>query len=112
MDDIQLTQLFVEYALHQAKMIELKAEIEKEVLARGKSVAIAGVEAKYYKPSEGTPDYEGAVKEWWDRHPEDTHAYMSDCSTTTVSVSWKKVCDYLLLAPPSGELKPARVVVK
>jgi hypothetical protein len=77
------------------------------VLEIGETRKIAGVTATYYKPSHETPDYEGAAKS---AMPADFD--LSPFQTTSVSTSWKSVCDSLFVIPAEGAEKPARVTVK
>jgi hypothetical protein len=107
MNEIELTQLFVDYANAKKRLEELSAQIASAVLEIGETRKVAGVSATYYKPSHETPDYEAAAK---------TGLYdgfdTSPFQTTTVSTSWKSVCEALGIKPPDGAEKPARVVVK
>jgi len=107
MNEIELTQLFVEYAECNKKMAELKSKIESAVLERGETVKIAGVSASYYKPSFETPDYQHAAKS---AMPENFN--LAPFSTTTTVVRWKEICDSLFIIVANGPEKPARVVVK
>lgn len=107
MNEIELTQLFVEYAETTKKSAELKAKIEAAVLERGETTKIAGVTASYYKPSFETPDYESAACEVI---PEDFD--YSPFSTITTSIRWKEICEHVGVVAPVGKEKPARVVVK
>lgn len=107
MDEIELTQLFVEYAECNKKMAELKHKIEMAILERGETVKIAGVTASYYKPAFEKPDYEAAAKTFM---PPDFD--LAPFSTVTTSVRWKDVCEALSIVASPSEEKPARVVVK
>ena len=107
MNEIELTQLFVEYAECNKRMAELKSKIESAVLERGETVKIAGVSASYYKSSFETPDYQRAAKS---AMPDGFD--LSPFSTTTTVVRWKEVCDNLAIEVATGPEKPARVVVK
>ena len=107
MNEIELTQLFVEYAECNKKSAELKAKIEAAVLERGETTKIAGVTASYYKPSFETPDYESAA---CSVIPEDFD--YSPFSTVTTSIRWKEICESVGVVAPAGKEKPARVVVK
>ena len=107
MNEIELTQLFVEYAECNKKSAELKAKIEAAVLERGETTKIAGVTASFYKPSQETPDYENAAKS---SMPEGYD--VSPFSTVTTSTRWKEICEALGVVAPAGKEKPARVVVK
>lgn len=107
MNEIELTQLFVEYAECNKKFAELKAKIEAAVLERGETTKIAGVTASYYKLSQETPDYESAAKS---SMPEDFD--VTPFSTITTSTRWKEICEALGVVAPAGKEKPARVVVK
>jgi hypothetical protein len=107
MNEIELTQLFVEYAELNKKAQEVKAKIEKEILERGQTSKMAGVTATYYKPSFETPDYESAAKA---SLPKDFD--LSPYTSTTVTTRWKEVCETIGVVAPAGAEKPARVVVK
>lgn len=107
MDDLELASLFIKYAACKKEAALLQAEIEVAVLDRGETTKIAGVTASYYKASFGTPDYEGAARQ---AMPDDFD--VSPYTNTTVSVSWKPICEALGVVAPPGEEKPARVVVK
>lgn len=107
MNEIELTQLFVEYAECNKKMAELKTKIEAAVLERGETVKIAGVSASYYKPSFETPNYEAAAKS---AMPDDFDIGLY--ATVTTSYRWKEICEALFITPAPGAEKPARVVVK
>ena len=106
-DEIELTQYFIEYAKTNQRLAELRKLIEGAVLDIGETRKIAGVTATYYKPSHETPDYEGAA-----RRVMPLNFDLTPFSTTTVTVSWKSVCESLFATPEEGAEKPARVVVK
>lgn len=106
MNEIELTQLFVDYAESLKKSAELKTQIESAVLERGETIKIAGVSASYYKQSFETPDYKGAARS---AMPQDFDVI--PFSTTTVSTRWKEICEHLSVDVPVGVEKPARVVV-
>lgn len=106
--EIELTQLFIDYAETKKRSGELEEKIKEEILGRGKSAEIAGVKASYYKPSFETPDYENFALS---NMPSDFD--ISPYSTTyEPSVKWKEVCEALQLEAPKGSPKPARVTVK
>lgn len=108
MNEIQLAQLFVDYAEALKVEQELRLNIEEAVLELGESRVIAGVRATYYNPSFGTPDYEAIA-----RNNGASPELIAACSETKVVTKWQKVCDLLnAQIPRDGELKPARVVVK
>jgi len=111
MNDIELTQLFIDYAQTQNHLDCLHAQIELEILARAESVKIAGVEAKYYKPSNETPDYQGAVHAFIDLHP-DQLPTLETFQTVSISCKWKEAAAAFGLQPDPGPEKPARVVIK
>jgi hypothetical protein len=111
MNEIELTQLFVEYAETQKKLSELKTKIEIEILARGESSKIAGITATYYKPSFGTPDYEEAAKAYLEEYPQEA-GYLEKFQIITVNTKWKEICVDFGISPAPGEEKPARVVIK
>jgi hypothetical protein len=111
MDDIELTKLFVEYAQTVAHAKTVKAMMEEEVLKRAESVKIAGVEAKYFKPSNEAPDYEATVLAKLEGSSEKDN--LIDLYTTiTKTVRWKDLCEALHIEAPQGEPKPARVLIK
>ena len=108
MDDIELTQLFVDYAVATKKLQELRSLIEPEVLQRGETVKIAGVTATYYRSSTGTPNYKEVAEA---DMPKDFD--LKPFSTVTTSVRWKEVCDALgITSFRPGEISEARVVIK
>jgi len=84
-NEIELTQLFIDYAETQKRAAELRAQIEAAVLERGESANIAGVKATYYKPGFETPDYKTAAKD----APAELVAQFS---TTTTTTKWAEVC--------------------
>lgn len=109
LDEIALTQLFIEYAEHDRKLEEIKKKIQDELLERKGSSTIAGIEGKYYKEGFETPDYEAAAKSYLNTHPDfDLTPYST---TYEPSVKWKEVCEALLIEAPKGLPKPARVVI-
>jgi hypothetical protein len=111
MNEIELTQLFIEYAETQSLLDELRAKIEAEILERKDSVKIAGVKATYYKPSPGTPNYEEAAIEYIGRVPE-AKELLPEYQTTTVSTRWKEFCAAMEIEAEPGEERPAKVVIK
>lgn len=104
MDAIFLATLFVEYATLQMKLEEVEHKIEKAVLEKGETVKIAGVTAKYYRPTRGTPDYKGIAE-----NSLPANFDLSPFSTT--SIRWKEVCQALRIPIPEGEPIPARVSI-
>lgn len=105
MNDIELAALFLEYAGLEMQLEEVANKIEKAILEKGETVKIAGVTAKYYRPSYGLPDYESLAK------PSIPSNFdLSPFSTT--SIRWKEVCQALGIDIPKGEPTPARVVIK
>jgi hypothetical protein len=111
MNEIELTQLFVQYATVSDQLATIKAEIEKEILERKDSVKIAGVQATYYKPTTGTPKYEEAAIEFIGRYPA-AKDRLGEYQTTTISTKWKDFCAAMAIEAPPGEDRPARVVIK
>jgi hypothetical protein len=111
MDEIQLTQLFIEYAETRKKLDKLEADIKAEILVRKESSKIAGVTATFYKASDGTPKYEDAVVNYIGENP-DKKEELKQFQEVTISTAWKDACGYFSLTPQPGEGKPARVVVK
>ena len=109
MDEVKLTQLFVERSQTAAHMKEIDKQIEAAILELGESRKIAGVTATYYQPS-STTDYEGIAK--WANAPKEL---IDRHSKETVTVSWKSVVDDLVIGDYPAEFskdKPARVVIK
>lgn len=104
MDEIELTQLFVQYAECQRRAAELRTLIEAEVLNRGESKTIAGVKAMYYKAGFETPDYKSAGA----NAPEDI---IAKYTTVTTSTKWAEVCKAAGIEATPGKEKPARVIV-
>lgn len=111
MNEVDLTKLFVEYAQTKAHLVELEAVIKHEVFLRKSSVKIAGVTAKYYNPSDGTPDYEASVAAYLGEHPLFDRHYLDDFSETKVTFRWKEICQRFEIPVIPGEPKPARVVL-
>ncbi len=107
MNEIELTQLFVEYAETDKRLKELGKQIEAEILIRGETSKIAGVKATYYAPSTETPDYEEIASSVM---PSDYD--LTPYTTVTTNVKWKEVCYQLDVYIPPGNPKPARVVIK
>jgi len=111
MNDIELTQVFIDYARTKANLKTYEGIIETEILKRAESAKIAGVTATYYKSSAGTPKYEEAVVQAIGAEPalqDDLRLFQK----VTVSTSWKDACEAWNLTPEPGEEKPARVVIK
>lgn len=109
MDEIELTQLFVQYAETQKKLSELKAKIEAQVLDIGESRKIAGVTATYYQPTVDI-DYEAAAKSVM---PNDFDTL--PFSTVKTTIRWKDVCEAVgadTIFLEYATEKPARVVIK
>ena len=111
MNEIDLTKLFVDYAQTKAHLVELEAIMKHEVLLRKKTVQVAGVTAKYYNPSDGTPDYEASVAAYIGDHPLFDRHYFDEFSETKVSFAWKDICKRFDITVIPGEPKPARVVL-
>jgi hypothetical protein len=111
MNEVDLTKLFVEYAQTKAHLVELEVVIKQEVFLRKSTVKIAGISAKYYNPSEGTPDYEGSVAAYLGSHPLFDRHYLDEFSETKVSFAWKDICKRFDITVIPGEPKPARVVL-
>jgi hypothetical protein len=108
LSEIELTQLFIDYAEHGKKREEIGKKIEAEILERKESSKIAGVTAKYFQEGFETPDYEQAAKanmpDGFDLSPYST--------SYDPSVKWKEVCEALQIEAPKGVPKPARVTIK
>jgi hypothetical protein len=110
MNEIQLARLFIAYAEKRNEMAFLQKEIEDAVLEIGETQFIAGVTAKYSKPSNETPDYEAAAKNGLP--PDITDLSQFNTTTTLFTTRWKEVCEFYKITVPPGAEKPARVVVK
>jgi len=108
MDEIHLARLFIQYAEKRNELEFLQHEIESAVLEIGETQSIAGVTAKYFKPSTETPDYKSTAI-----NAKPTQEVIDGFSTKTetVTVKWKEVCAHLGLDVPPGAEKPARVVI-
>lgn len=104
--ETELAQLFVNYAETNKELERIEALIKSEILARGDSQKIAGIEAKYYQEGFETPDYEGTANA---NIPEDFD--MSPFSTTKTTVKWKEVCEAIGVVAPVGKPTEARVIV-
>jgi len=108
MDEIHLARLFIQYAEKRNELEFLQHEIESAVLEIGETQSIAGVTAKYFKPSTETPDYKaaainaGATQEAIDRF---------STTTSTTTTKWKDLCLDLNIEVQPGAEKPARVTI-
>jgi hypothetical protein len=110
LSELELANLFIEYAEHGKKQEEIAKKIEAEILERKESSKIAGVNAKYFKEGFETPDYEQAAKSYLSSHPDfDLSPYSTPQEP---SVKWKEVCEVLQIEAPKGAPKPARVTIK
>lgn len=108
LSESEFAQLFITYAELGERRDAIKKTIEEQVIIREGSSKIAGVEAKYYKPSFETPDYEAVAKA---NMPKDFD--ISPYSTPKEpSVKWKEVCEALQIEVPKGAPKPAWVSIK
>lgn len=108
LSESEFAQLFITYAELGERRDDIKKTIQEQVLIREKSSEIAGIPAKYYKPSFETPDYESAAKA---NMPENFD--VSPYSTPKEPlVRWKEVCEVLQIEVPKGALKPAWVSIK
>lgn len=108
LSEIELTQLFIDYAEHGKKREDIAKKIEAEILLRKESSKIAGVTAKYFSEGFETPDYEMVAKA---NMPDgfDLSPYSKEQEP---SVKWKEVCEVLQIEVPKGEPNPARVTIK
>jgi len=106
MNDLELTQLFLDYAESKKKTEELRQRIVAAVLEKGESVKIAGETATYRKPGFETPDYKAAAMAYM---PIDFD--LSQYSTVMTSTRWKDVCAALGVDASVGAPKPASVTV-
>ena len=109
MDEIHLARLFIQYAEKSNELAFLQKEIEDAVLEIGETRSIAGITAKYFKPSNETPDYEAVAKTGL---LPDADLSKFTTTTTTTATRWKEVCEFYKITAPPGAEKPARVVVK
>ena len=107
MDTVELAKLFVKYSELKKELDEVSATIMNAVLEIGETQTIAGVTAKYYKPSAGTPDYESTAKA---AMPDGFD--LAEFSSVRTSVRWKDVCEKLGVTAPAGEMKQPRVVIR
>ena len=106
LSETELAQLFVDFAETNKKADLIKEKIESEILARGESQKMAGVEAKFYQAGFETPDYENTAKAKMPKNFD-----LSPYSTTTTTTKWKEVCDAIGVEAPQGEPTPAKVLV-
>jgi len=110
LSEIELTQLFIDYAEHGKKRGDIAKKIEAEILLRKESSKIAGITAKYFSEGFETPDYEQAAKAYLKSHPDfDLSPYSKEQEP---SVKWKEACEAMQIEVPKGEPKPARVTIK
>ena len=108
MNDLELTQLFIDYAQAKQEAAELEKRIETAILENKSSQKIAGVKATYYAPSKET-NYEAAAR----AHPDFTPEITTPYSSITAHVRWAEVAQALGAdVTPFTSEKPARVVVK
>ncbi len=106
LSEMELAQLFVSYAEANKSAEEIKVKIEEEILTRGGSQTMAGVEAKFYQAGFETPDYENTAKANMPKNFD-----LSPFSTTKTTVKWKEVCDEIGVEAPQGAPTEARVLV-
>lgn len=106
LSETELAQLFVNYAEVNKEAERIEELIKSEILARGESQKMAGVDAKYYQAGFETPDYENTAKA---NMPENFD--LSPYSTTKTTTKWKEVCDVIGAEAPQGEPTQARVLV-
>ena len=107
MNDIELTELFVEYSKTQQRLAILESAIQTEVLKRADSQKIAGVKATYYQAGIEY-DYEAAAKA-----KGVTDALIAEHATVKVTPRWKEIADVVQADVAKFAVeKPARVVVK
>ncbi len=106
LSEMELAQLFVSYAEANKSAEEIKVKIEEEILARGGSQTMAGVEAKFYQAGFETPDYENVAKANMPKNFD-----LSPFSTTKTTTKWKEVCDAIGVEAPQGAPTEARVLV-
>jgi len=111
MNEIDLTKLFVDYAQTKAHLVELEVIMKHEVLLRKKTVQVAGVTAKYYNPSDGTPDYEASVVAYIGARDSFDRRVLDEYSDTKITFRWKEICQVFNIDLIPGEPKPARVVL-
>ena len=106
LSETELAQLFVNYAETNKKVELIEEQIRTEILARGESQKMAGVEAKFYQAGFETPDYENTAKANMPKNFD-----LSPFSTTKTTVKWKEVCDEIGVEAPQGNPTEARVLV-
>ena len=106
LSEMELAQLFVNYAEANRNVEEIKSKIEKEILARGGSQTMAGVEAKFYQAGFETPDYENTAKENMPKNFD-----LSPYITVKPTTKWKEVCEAIGVEAPQGAPTEARVLV-
>jgi len=114
MNEIELTELFVDYRKTSERLKEIESKIQSAVLAVGSTQKVAGVTATFYKPSIEF-DYESASRLRLETLDEEAReAIEAEYTTITAKVRWKEVVE--ALAIPAVDIpqveKPARVVVK
>lgn len=102
----ELAQLFVDYAETNKKADLIKEKIELEILARGESQKMAGVEAKFYQAGFETPDYENVAKANMPKGFD-----LSPYTTVKPSTKWKEVCEAIGVEAPKGAPTVAKVLV-
>lgn len=107
MNEIELAQLFVEYAEATKKAEQVAELIKVEILTREGSQTMAGVEAKYYQAGNETPDYENTAKANMPKNFD-----LSPFSTTKTTVKWKEVCETIGVEAPEGAPTEPRVIVQ
>ena len=107
MNDLELTELFVERRKTADNLAEIDKKIKDAIMERGESFSSAGVKATYYSESVSC-DYETAAKD----DPR-CDSVKHEFTTIRESVSWKDVCEKLGIdLALYSDKNPARVVVK
>lgn len=114
MNEIELTQLFLEYRQTSDRLLEIENKIRENVLKLETTQKIAGVSATYYKPSTRY-DYESAallkIADWSEN---DREGMIEKHSSKKVTTKWKDLVEELEipLEQVPQELVEARVVLK
>lgn len=107
LSEIELAQLFVDYAEATKNAERVGELIKKEILARQGSQTMAGVEAKFFQSGHETPDYENTAKANMPKNFD-----LSSFSTTKTTVKWKEVCETIGVEAPEGAPTEPRVIVQ
>lgn len=104
--EVEVAALFLELAQLKEKAEAIEKKLEAHVVRTENDYSVAGLTLKYKKPSAGTPLYKESAYEH-EKLRNGTFDLLP-YTTTTESVSWKKVCEVLGVTAKPGIPSPAR----